>query len=127
MYSHEALNKAIAERGARYIVTGTIRTGEFAYDYADSGERAEKIRVDYEETWRYHQVRIIPPEADMDLAHELETLGQERKRLRSAEREVTARLRATSIRAHEHEFAEADIARRANIDRMTVRDWLGKR
>lgn len=63
---------------------------------------------------------------DVDVAVELAKLGREREELRNAEREVTAKLRATVLRASEHSFAEADIPRRANVDRMTVRKWLGK-
>ena len=126
MLSHADINKAVTERGARYCVTGTIRPGEFAYRYADTGEEAEKIYEDYQDNWRYYGIRIHPPVFDMDLAAELSKLGRERADLKQAEREVTAKLRATVLRAAEHSFAEADIARRANVDRMTVRKWLGK-
>ena len=126
MLSHADINKAVAERGARYCVTATIRQGEFAYSYADTGDAAEKISDDYQETWGYRSIRIHPPVFDVDLAAELTKLGRERADLKQAEREVTAKLRATVLRAAEHSFAEADIARRANVDRMTVRKWLGK-
>lgn len=127
MLSHLGRDEVLKNRGARYCVTGTIRAGEFAYMYADTGEQAEKIRTDYEEDFRYHNVRIHPPVFDTDVAEELAKLGREREALRRQEEEVTAKLRATVLRASERSFAEADIARRASIDRMTVRKWLGKR
>lgn len=125
MLSHADIAKAIENRGARYCVTGTIRPGEFAYGYADTGEQAEKIREDYQDNRRYG-IRIHPPVFDADVAAELAKLGQERADLKRAEREVTNKLRATVLRAAERSFAEADIARRASVDRMTVRKWLGK-
>lgn len=120
------LTQAINDRGARYCVTGTIRGGEFAYTYADTGEMAEKTRAKYQDELHYRNIRIHPPVFDVDVANELAKLGAEREELRKAEREVTAKLRATVLRASERSFAEADIARRAGIDRMTVRKWLGK-
>ena len=126
MLFHADIAKAVEERGARYCITATIRRGELAYSYADTGERAEQIREDYQETWHYYNVRIHPPVFDVDVAEELAKLGQKRAELKRAEREVTAKLRATVLRAAERSFAEADIARRADVDRMTVRKWLGK-
>ena len=126
MYSLTDINKAVSERGARYCITGTIRQGECAYMYADTAERAEQVRDDYMENWRYYNVRIHPPVVNMDVADELAKLGREREKARDAEREATAKLRAMVLRASERNFAEADIARRANVDRMTVRKWLGK-
>lgn len=126
MLDYTGLQQAITDRGGRYCVTGTIRPNEYAYRYADTGEQAEKIREDYEENWHYRQIRIHPPTVDMDVADELAKLGREREQARDAEREATAKLRAMVLRASERNFAEADIARRANVDRMTVRKWLGK-
>jgi DNA-directed RNA polymerase specialized sigma24 family protein len=126
MLSHADIAKALEDRGARYCITGTIRPGEFAYSYADTGEQAEKIRVNYQDNWRYYNLRIHPPVFDEDLAAELTKLGEKRAELKRTEQEVTSKLRATVLRAAEHSFAEADIARRANVDRMTVRKWLGK-
>lgn len=126
MLGYTGLQQAIEDRGARYCVTGTIRPGEFAYRYADTGDAAEEIREDYQDNWRYHSIRIHPPVFDTDIATELAKLGRQRAELKQAEREVTAKLRATVLRAAEHSFAEADIARRADVDRMTVRKWLGK-
>lgn len=119
------LNKAVEDRGARYCITGTIRGGEFAYRYAETGERAEEIRENYEQQ-HYRSVRVHPPTFDLDVTDELEKLGAERARLKQAEQEVTGKLRATIHRAAARGLAEADIARRANVDRMTVRKWLGK-
>lgn len=126
MLSHTDIAKALENRGARYCITGTIRPGELAYSYADTGEQAEKIRDDYQDNWRYYNLRIHPPVFDVDVADELARLGKERAELKRAEQEVTAKLRATVLRAGERNFADADIARRANVDRMTVRKWLGK-
>lgn len=126
MLGYTGLQQAIEDRGGRYCVTATIRPNEYAYSYADTGEQAEKIRDDYQDNWHYRQIRIHPPTVDMDVAQELAALGTERSRLRAAEREATAKLRAMVLRAAARGLAEADIARRAEVDRMTVRKWLGK-
>lgn len=126
MLSYTGLQQAINDRGGRYCITGTIRPNEYAYLYTDTSEQAEKTREDFEENWHYRQVRIHPPTVDMDVATELAKLGAQRRDLRAAEREATAKLRAMVLRAAARGFAEADIARRADVDRMTVRKWVGK-
>lgn len=125
-YDQAEINQAVAARAARYCITGTIRRGEKTYTYASTSEIAEQIRKSYEEDWHYYAVRIHPPVEDMDVAAELARLGEQRATLKRQERETTEQLKATVLRAAERDFAEADIARRANIDRMTVRTWLGK-
>lgn len=125
MLGIQQLTQAVNDRGARYCVTGTIRGGEFTYRYADTSERAEEIREAYT-SQHYRSVRVHPPTFDMDVTAELEKLGAERAQLKQAEQETTSKLRATVHRAAARGFAEADIARRAGVDRMTVRKWLGK-
>jgi DNA-directed RNA polymerase specialized sigma24 family protein len=124
MLNYAGLQQAIDDRGGRYCITGTIRPGEFDYRYADTSDEAERISDKFADDRRY-QVRIHPPTVDMDVATELAKLGAQRKDLRAAEREATAKLRAMVLRAASRGFAEADIARRADVDRMTVRKWLG--
>lgn len=46
--------------------------------------------------------------------------------LRDAEREVWDELRARTILAVHDGMSEAEAARVAKVDRMTVRAWLGK-
>jgi hypothetical protein len=59
----------------------------------------------------------------MDLAK----LGQERRDAQRALDEKTAILKAAVLRALEKGRAEAEVARTAGVDRMTVRKWAGKR
>jgi DNA invertase Pin-like site-specific DNA recombinase len=54
-------------------------------------------------------------------------LGRARPEARRDFDEKTSILRAAVLRAVEENRAEAEIAREAGIDRMTVREWSGKR
>lgn len=116
------LNKMIAERGPRYLIHGTIRRGEYAAHYADTGERAEGIREKLEGD-RHYQVRVIPPSGAIDLGE----LGRARMEAKRVFDDATAILRAGVLRAAEENREETEIARTAGVDRMTVRSWLGKR
>lgn len=55
----------------------------------------------------------------------LRELGQARQDARLAEREATEALKTAVILAADN-MAETLIAAEAQVDRMTVRDWLGK-
>jgi transposase len=58
---------------------------------------------------------------------ELERAGTKHKRAKLAERAAAMLLREAVIKAVTEDGAtEADAARRAGVDRMTVRKWLGK-
>jgi DNA-binding CsgD family transcriptional regulator len=59
----------------------------------------------------------------MDIAEELVQVGVEI----AAGRAAMAKARPLTIKASELGLSEYDIARRLGVDRMTVRNWLGKR
>ncbi len=63
------------------------------------------------------------PAGSVDLAE----LGRVRSEARRALDEKTTILRAAVLRALEDGRAEAEVAREAGVDRMTVREWAGKR
>lgn len=118
------LQKKIAERGPRYAITGTVTPGEHVITYADTGEAAEQCLQRFEQNLCY-QVRVHVPDLpgmDIDLAQ----YGKELADARRVVEEKTAILRAAVHRAAEVGRAEAEIARTAGVDRMTVRKWLGK-
>ncbi|MGK5737231.1 hypothetical protein [Micromonospora sp. URMC 103] len=115
-------HQQISERGPRWAVSGSVRQGEIRAEYADTAERAEQIRKDFEENWGYYQVRVHPPVGSVDLAK----LGRERAEAKRVFDEKTAILRAGVLRALEEGRAEAEVARTAGVDRMTVRKWAGK-
>lgn len=110
-----------AERGPRYCVTATIRPNEHSVTYTNDAEDAERARERYESSGHY-MVRVYPPQGSVDLAK----LGRERADARRVADEKTTILRAAVLRALEEGRAEAEIARTAGIDRMTVRKWAGK-
>jgi hypothetical protein len=58
----------------------------------------------------------------------LGTLAKDRAAARQALDDVTSQIRALACRLVTDEvLSEADAARRAGVDRMTIRQWLGKR
>lgn len=111
----------VAGRGPHYAVIGNIRPGEARVLKTAYPELAEKFRDEFIANG-YYQVRVFPPIGAVDLAE----LAKERGRAIEVEREVTARLRAAALRALEEGRAEAEVARTAGIDRMTMRAWAGK-
>ncbi|MCW2765686.1 MAG: hypothetical protein JWO11_1645 [Nocardioides sp.] len=111
----------VEQRGPRYAVMGTIRRDEMALAYADTAEAAERTRERYEEDG-YRQVRVHPPQGSIDLS----ALGRDRADAKRVLDEKTAILRAGVLRALEENRAEAEVARQAGVDRMTVRSWAGK-
>jgi hypothetical protein len=113
--------KMIAERGPRFAVKGSIRPNEARVEYAATGERAEQI-ADRLRAEGHYQVQVYTPEGSIDLTK----LGKGLADARELVRERTEILKAAVHRAHEDGRAEAEIARQAGVDRMTVRSWLGK-
>lgn len=109
-------------RGPRWFISATIRRDEFIAGYAvtaDAAEaEAERLRAD-----NYRQIRVTPPDGSVDLRQ----LGLEREQAQRALDDVMQRLRARVLTAlRDEDRAEAEVARAAGVDRMTVRKWAGK-
>lgn len=122
MHTQQGAREDIAKRGPRYAVYGVIRPGEARVTYADTAERAEQIREDFQGNWHYRNVEVYPPAGSVDLAE----LGRARQKVQRELDEATMVLRAAVLRAAEEGRSEVEIARTAQVDRMTVRKWLGK-
>jgi len=111
----------VANRGPRWAVFACIRQGEATAEYADTADAAERLRERFQDA-RYYQVSVYPPQGGVDLA----ALGRDRAAAERNLRDKTAVLRAGVLRALEDGRAEAEVARTADVDRMTVRKWAGK-
>lgn len=122
LVSLQGAQRAIEERGPRWIVVGTIRHDELRVSYADNAERAEKIATEFTTELGYRDAQVHAPEGSIDLA----ALGRERAEAKDAFTEATNVLRAAVLRALDDGRAEAEVARTARVDRMTVRKWSGK-
>lgn len=124
MISIKSMTRMVTERGPRYAVTATIRGGEFAAAYALDAEAAEQRFEQYKsEGCRDIKVHVPDvPAFDIDLV----AYGRDRTQAQTVLAEKTEILRAAVLRAAELGRAEAEIARSAGVDRMTVRSWLGK-
>lgn len=114
-------------RGPRYAITGTIRSDEFYGSYAATSEQAE-AEGERMCSLGYYSVQIKQPETAVDLF----ALAKKRAAAREAERVATSILRAGVLRRAEQmqeeggEVNESALAREASVDRMTIRQWLGK-
>jgi hypothetical protein len=128
METAEMARQKVAARGPRFAVVGTIRPGEDTCRYADTAESAERIRQEFEDNWGYHQVVVYPPEEYTDAVGELSKLGEARWKAKQQFEEATKKVRALAVRLmDEGALSEVDAAQRAQVDRMTVRSWRGKR
>lgn len=123
--NYATADKMIAERGPRYVVQVGVRRGELLIHYADTAERAESLYDKYvnEGGYQLAYTKVIPPQGSIDLAG----LGRVRTEALRKAQEATDILRAGVLRATEAGRSEHEIARQAGVDRMTVRNWLGKR
>ena len=121
MYSRDRAWERVQQRGPRYAIIGSIRPDEARCEYAETAGAAERIRGDFT-SQHYHQVQVYPPAGSVDLR----ALGEARRKARETFDEATAILRAGVLRALEDNRAEAEVAREALVDRMTVRAWAGK-
>lgn len=119
--SLSGVNRMRDERGPRYVVSAQVRGGEWCAGYADTADVAEATRVRLDEEG-YRTVKVMAPEGAVDL----EALGRTRRLAKEALDEAAAVLRAGVLRALEEGRAEAEVARAAGVDRMTVRTWAGK-
>jgi hypothetical protein len=124
MIGFKALDEILGDRGPRYVVVGTIRAGEFATQYTLTSDAAEKIFKMYQDDG-YRNVKVHVPDVP-GVNIDLRWYGLELTEARRVVEEKTEILRAAVLRAAEAGRAEAEIARVAGIDRMTVRKWLGK-
>lgn len=118
--SYSAMQE-VASRGPQYAVIGNVRPGEARVQLTADADAAERTR----DSWigsGYYQVRVFPPLS----AEDLTVLAAERDRAAEVGREATARLKAGVLRALEEGRSEAEVARTAGIDRMTLRAWAGK-
>lgn len=124
MYTDYSAREEIDQRGPRWAVWGRIRKGESRTQYADTAEQAEQVRQSFENPadWGYRDVKVYPPTGSVDLT----ALGRARAEAQRAFNDATEILRAGVLRALEDGRAEAEVARSAGIDRMTVRKWAGK-
>jgi hypothetical protein len=122
MYTNDTARKMVKERGPRWAVYGQIRQGEARVSYALTSDAAETTRKSYEDDWGYYQVQVYPPDGSVELAQ----LGRERDAAKRTFDEKTEILKAGVLRALDEGRAEAEIARTAGVDRMTVRSWAGK-
>lgn len=115
----------IANRGPRYCVSASAGRSSYHVYYAMTADKAEAIRDRLEDEGGYSNIRVhLPDIAGFDL--NLEKYGRARRDAIKKADEATDVLRAAVIRAAEAGRAEAEIARSASVDRMTVRKWLGK-
>lgn len=114
------------QRGPRHLVSGRVDGGVYRAQYAATASEAEQIADEYENDG-LKGINVYAPADVSALIDIAEDLGSERQALKAQEREVTDKLRAACLRLLEQGAAETAVAAAAQVDRMTVRSWQGKR
>lgn len=118
----------INQRGPRYCVSADItghRGNHGHVLYAETAEKAEEMREKWDDEGGYQNIKVhLPDIAGFDI--NLAGYGRARKEALAKAAEATEILKAAVQRAADVGRAEAEIARAAEVDRMTVRAWLGK-
>ncbi|MFF8100205.1 hypothetical protein ACF07S_10575 [Streptomyces sp. NPDC016640] len=125
MYTKHAARQELDARGPRYAIWVELGKDEAQVIYADTATQAEKIRERRlaEYSGNEQRVQLHPPAASISLTD----AAGEREKVKVELAEKTAALKAVALQALEDGRAEAEVAREARVDRMTIRSWAGKR
>lgn len=123
-HSLEGLKAAEKERGPRFFVSYARGDKQYGFAYFDTAEAADEGAARYRKDYRH--VRITPPSDLMTLTEMTRQLGKERKTAIEAEREATGKVKAAVVRLVALGTSETQAAEIADVDRMTVRKWIGK-
>ena len=125
MYTKHSAQQKLDARGPRWAIWIELARDSAQVVYADTAPQAEKIRAHHLADWSYNEqrVQLHPPAGSVTLAE----AASERETAKAAFNEKTAILKALALQALEEGRAEAEVAREARVDRMTIRSWAGKR
>jgi|SRR5687768_2189061 len=125
MYTKHAARQELDARGPRYAVWVELGKDEAQVIYADTATQAETIRENRlaEYSGNEQRVRLYPPAVSVSLTE----AASEREQAKKVFSEKTAYVKALALQALEGGRAEAEVAREARVDRMTIRSWAGKR
>jgi len=117
--------KKLDARGPRWAIWIELDRDSAQVIYADTADRAEKLREHHLAEWSYNEqrVQLHLPAGSVSLTE----AANEREEAKTAFNEKTAILKAVALQALEDGRAEAEVARGARVDRMTIRSWAGKR
>lgn len=127
MLGWNRLDEMKRDRGPRHLVYGTIRRDEFEAAYATSAAQAEELEARMRAAGRRNVRVLAPGTADDDHAEVLRSAAMMWRVARDAEIDLRQQLTAAVVTAVGQGMAESEAARRAGVDRMTVRKWAGKR
>jgi len=125
MYTKHSARQKLDARGPRFAIWVELGRDSAQVIYADTATQAEKIRERELAEWSHNEqrVQLHPPAGSVSLTE----AARERETAKAAFNEKTAILKAAALQALEEGRAEAEVAREARVDRMTIRSWAGKR
>src|SRR6266403_2258730 len=117
--------KKLDNRGPRWAIWIELDRNSAQVIYADTADHAEKIHEHHldQRSRNQQRVQLHPPTGSVTLGE----AADEREGAKSVFDEKTAILKAVVLQALDEGRAEAEVAREARVDRMTVRSWAGKR
>jgi hypothetical protein len=124
MAAKHSARQQLAERGPRWAIW--IETGRHHAEvhYADTAAQAEKLREIHLADWSHNEqrVQLYPPAEAMSLGR----AASQRLKAETAFKKKTAILKTVVLQALAQGRSEAEVARSAGVDRMTIRAWAGK-
>lgn len=125
MYTKHEARLQLDARGPRYAIWVELGKDSAQVIYADTATQAEKVRENRlaEYSGNEQRVQLHPPAGSISLTD----AASEREKVKEALAEKTAFVKALALQALEGGRAEAEVAREARVDRMTIRSWAGKR
>lgn len=110
-------------RGHRYLIVGTVRTGEYRTAYRTTAQGAEDTAEGFTHDWGYTQVTIHPP---IDTPVDTDQVRADLSAARTALADQMQQAEAAALRLLEAGTSESEAARLLGVDRMTIRKWSGK-
>lgn len=122
MITTATLARMRADRGPRYLVHGTIRTGQFRASYATDSAEAEALYQSYTGLHCY-TVRVVPPDVPgvgIDLTRYRDEADAAERTLRSARQTLQAAVLCAALNGRH----PAEIARSSGVEEDTVRQWI---
>lgn len=125
MYTTHAARHQLDARGPRWAIWIELGKDSAQVVYADTATQAEKTYERHLADWSNNPQRVqLHPPAGLVTLNDAAT---DRDKAKTVLAEKTAILKAVALQALEEGRTEAEVAREARVDRMTIRSWAGKR
>lgn len=127
MLDWPAREATLLGRGTSYAVVGTAHAGAYEVTLAATEDAARASAAEMRSRG-LRRVRIYPPRSNPSpMDAELDKLGERYEVLQRQMTELRGQMRSAAIKAIEAGASETSVAKRLQVDRMTIRYWRDKR